>query len=187
LSISKKTSGPPQRVSRIKDEEKCSATKKTDELVNPLQVKSRRQVKPEQQEEMTETEVIIHSPVDVKDPAADRGRTRNNPLVYEAMEILRSCGYTPVRLTEPTLPINLFGLGRTDDVLILALRSRLPVPNAATLRSLFTRKVDRLRRLAGMVLHKVMIWVYSPACGWRYYLIYPGGLRYDHDFPASMN
>jgi hypothetical protein len=36
------------------------------------------------------------------------------------------------------------------------------------------------------VKERIMIWVHSPACGWRYYLVYPGGLRYDHAFPASI-
>ena len=102
------------------------------------------------------------------------------------MEILRNYGYRPARLAEPTLPVNIIAFKKNESFLVLAIRSRLPVPNAATLRSLFTGKVDHLRRLAGMVMHKIMIWVYSPACGWRYYLVYPGGLRYDLDFPASL-
>jgi hypothetical protein len=54
------------------------------------------------------------------------------------------------------------------------------------LYELFTGRVDRLRALVERVRERIMIWVYSPACGWRYYLVYPGGLRYDLDFPASL-
>jgi hypothetical protein len=40
--------------------------------------------------------------------------------------------------------------------------------------------------MAEKVKDRIMIWVYSPACGWRYYIVYPGGLRYDLDFPRSI-
>ena len=184
MNMTKKTSGRPHRVSRVRKEETSSLRETPTEQKIPLLVKHRKPAKAGKV--IPEKEVIIHSPVEAKDPDTNPGRTRNNPLVYEAMEVLRNCGYMPVRLTEPTLPINLLGMNKNGDVLILALRSRKPVPNAATLYSLFTGKIDPLRRLAGMVMHKIMIWVYSPACGWRYYLVYPGGLRYDLDFPASM-
>ena len=136
--------------------------------------------------ERTGTEVIVHSPVDVLATGARPGRTRSNPLVYEAMDLLSTYGYLPVRLSEPSIPINLIGLNKAGSVLVLTLRSRLPVPNAAKLRELYTGKVDCLRELAKKILDKIMIWVYSPACGWRYYLVYPGGLRYDLDFTASL-
>ncbi len=131
-------------------------------------------------------ELILHPPLDVARAAPVPGRTRNNPIVYEAMDLLRSYGYFTARLSEPSIPINIIGLKESGSLLVFAVRSRLPVPNAATLRELFTGKVDFLRGLAGNVKDRIMIWVYSPACGWRYYLVYPGGLRYDLDFPKSI-
>jgi len=131
-------------------------------------------------------EVIVHPPVDVTDENVLPGRTRSSPIVYEAMDLLSTYGYLPVRLSEPSIPINLIGLKKTGSLLIFALRSRLPVSSAAKLRELYTGKVDFLRGMAGKVLDRIMIWVYSPACGWRYYLVYPGGLRYDLDFPRSL-
>ncbi len=133
-----------------------------------------------------EPTVVLHLPVDVTEAKPYPGRTRSNPIVYEAMELLRKYGYNPARVSEPSLPINLIGMKESGSLLILVLRSRLPVPNAATLRELYTGKVDYLRGLAGRVMGRIMIWVYSPACGWRYYLVYPGGLRYDLDFPKSI-
>jgi hypothetical protein len=75
---------------------------------------------------------------------------------------------------------------KSGRLFVLAVRSRLPVPSAAKLYELFTGRVARLRALVERVRERIMIWVYSPACGWRYYLVYPGGLRYDLDFPASL-
>lgn len=131
-------------------------------------------------------ELVLHPPEDPHEAEPDPGRTRSNPLVYEAMELLASYGYCPARISEPTLPINIIGMKKSGTLLVCALRSRLPVPNAATLRELYTGKVDYLRHLTGKVKDRIMIWVYSPACGWRYYLVYPGGLRYDLDFPKSI-
>lgn len=131
-------------------------------------------------------QVIVHPPVDVKTGPRDIGRTRSNPIVYEVKELLLTYGYLPVRLSEPAIPINLIGLRGSESLLICALRSRLPVPNAAKLHELFTGKVDYLRGLAVRLKDRIMIWVYSPACGWRYYLVYPGGLRNDLDFPRSL-
>lgn len=138
-----------------------------------------------------EAHVVVHPPVDpaLWDTAPDEAsfsRTRNSPLVYEAMEMLRQYGYIPVRLVEPSIPINLIGMKESGSLLVLALRSRLPVPSAARLRELYTAKVDNLRSMAGRVKDRIMIWVYSPACGWRYYIVYPGGLRFDLDFPKSL-
>jgi len=106
--------------------------------------------------------------------------------VYEALKLLRKYGYEPAKIREPSLPLNLMGMKKSGTLLVCAIRSRLPVPNAATLREKNTGTVDYLCRLAGRVRDRIMIWVYSPACGWRYYLVYPGGLRYDLDFPKSI-
>lgn len=133
-----------------------------------------------------EPEVIVHPPMDVIVENARSGRTRSNPIVYEAMDLLRTYGYQPARLSEPSIPINIIGIKKSGSLLIFALRSRLPVPSAAKLRELFTGKVDYLGGMAGRVKDRIMIWVYSPACGWRYYLVYPGGLRFDLDFPKSI-
>ncbi|HEX3002546.1 MAG TPA: hypothetical protein VHN82_09345 [Methanoregula sp.] len=138
-----------------------------------------------------ETRVVVHLPVDpaTRDTVIGEtpiSRTRSSPLVYEAMEMLRQYGYIPVRLTEPAIPINLIGMKQGSSLLVLALRSRLPVPSAARLRELFTDRVDFLRGMAGKVKDRIMIWVYSPACGWRYYIVYPGGLRFDLEIPKSI-
>lgn len=138
-------------------------------------------------EESPLAELFLHPPVDVTDASPPQSaRTRSAPIVFEAMDLLRSYGYFTARLSEPSIPVNIIGLKESGSLLVCAIRSRLPVPNAATLRGLFTGRVDYLRGLAGRVKDRIMIFVYSPACGWRYYLVYPGGLRYDLDFPISI-
>lgn len=145
-----------------------------------------RRKRPEIVPEEKGSEVIIHPPVDPASPGISAGRSRSAPLVYEAMELLKAHGYHPVRVSEPSLPINIIGIKKSGSLLVCTIRSRLPVPNAATLHKLFTGKVVYLCGLAGRVRDRIMIWVYSPACGWRYYLVYPGGLRFDFNFPKSI-
>ena len=151
----------------------------------PVQWSHRNNAEPEENRKM-DVEIRMLPPVDVKDASGKPGRTRSNPLVYEAMDLLRAHGYETARMSEPKIPLNIVAMKKSGRLFVLAVRSRLPVPSAAKLYELFTGRVDRLRALVERVRERIMIWVYSPACGWRYYLVYPGGLRYDLDFPASL-
>ncbi|MDD1694443.1 MAG: hypothetical protein LUQ71_06940 [Methanoregula sp.] len=182
--MTRKTSGRIRSVSRAGKKRDISPEGTT--AGQKIQIQARHRKNPQADLVKTETSVIVHPPVDATTEDAQPGRTRNSPLVYEAMDLLRAHGYMPVRMSEPTIPINLIGLKKTGSLLVFALRSRLPVPNAVRLRELFTAKVDYLRGMAGRVKDRIMIWVYSPACGWRYYLVYSGGLRFDLDFPRSL-
>ena len=184
ISTTKKTEGRPRSVSRAGKTRIPSVRGKKAGQKTTLQVQYRNPAGRVQKKR--EPEVIVHPPLDVMVENAQPGRTRSSPLVYEAMEMLRQYGYIPVRLIEPSIPINLIGMKESGSLLVLAIRSRLPVPSAARLRELFTGKVDYLRGMAGKVKDRIMIWVYSPACGWRYYIVYPGGLRFDLDFPKSI-
>ena len=184
MSMTKKRTGRPRSSSRAGTGGKTSAGGKTAVQKTPVVAKNKQHAESAHE---IEAEVIFHAPVDVMAAEAVKVRTRSLPVVYEAKKILFAAGYLPIRLGEPSLPVNLIGLGgRAGTLLVLALRSSVPVPSAAKLRELYTGRVDRLRVLAGKVLHTIMIWVVSPSCGWRYSLIYPGGLRYDHDFAASL-
>ena len=184
MKTTKKTAGRPRSISRTGTTRTPSVRGKTAAQMNTVQVQHRKPRETVQKKR--ETEVIVHPPVDPVSEDVHPGRTRNNPIVYEAMDMLRTYGFMPVRMSEPQIPINIIGLRESSSLLILAIRSRLPVPSAAKLRELYTGKVDFLRSVAGKVRDRIMIWVYSPACGWRYYLVYPGGLRYDLDFPRSL-
>ena len=130
-----------------------------------------------------EPTVIIHEPENKK---TGPRFTRPNPLVYEAMPVLREWEYIPIRLTEPTIPLSLIGLKGSRSILVLVLRSRKPVPRAASLREAYPKIVAYLCSMAATIEYRIMIWVYSLQCGWRYYLVYPGGLRNDLDFPRSL-
>ena len=186
MSMHSKTAGRPHSVSRKAKGGKSSAKKMKGKEDIPVQVKRRKQKVPTVREQSV-VEVAFQLPPDVKAAAEKPGRTRSNPIVYEAMDILRSYGYDPARMSEPRIPLNIVAMKKSGRLFVLALRSRLPVPTAAKLRELFTGRVDRLRGMVERVRERIMIWVYSPACGWRYYLVYPGGLWYDHNFPASLD
>ena len=184
MRITPSTAGRPHRVSRAGRGTRSPSEKKVEQKT-PVLVKKQKHAEPEQGSE--EIEVVFHTPVDVTAAEAVKERTRRLPVVSEARDLLIACGYIPARLSEPLMPVNLIGLGgRAGTLLVYAVRSKVPVPSAARLRELYTGKVDRLRVLAGKVLHTIMIWVDSPTCGWWYYLIYPGGLRYDHEFAAAL-
>jgi len=161
-----------------------ASVKETRKIAKTPVVERRKKVaKTQEREGIT---MVRQNSSDGNNDAKDPGRTRNNPIVHEAIDLLRTYGYEAIRVTEPKIPINIVAMKKSGDLLVLAVRSRLPVPNAVKLRELFTKKVDYLRGMVGRVRDRIMIWVYSPKCGWRYYLVYPGGLRYDLDFPASI-
>jgi hypothetical protein len=119
--------------------------------------------------------------------ADTRRLSRSSPLVYEAIRALKEHGFLPVRVTEASLPVNLIGLKKNRSLLVRVIRSRRPIPSAAVLHAIFKEDVEMLCRLAGLIPYQIMIWVFSPLCGWLYYLVYPGGLRRDLDFPGSLD
>lgn len=185
MSMSKKTAGKPHRVSRTARRGKASKRKIKGKVDLPVQVNNRKQAESHVQNEM-EVDSMDRSIVETKEASDTTGRTRSNPVVYEAMDHLRTYGYEPAPIRASQIPLNIVAMKKSGSFFVLALRSRLPVPSAVKLRELFTGKVDHLRGMVERVRERIMILVYSPACGWRYYQVYPGGLRYDHNFPASI-
>jgi hypothetical protein len=134
-----------------------------------------------------EPTIVIHEDEEGETGKKRRKHTPCNPLVYEAMRVLNAHDYIPCRLiSETVLPINIVALKKTEVLLILVIRSRKPVPDAGTLRRLYTAKVNYLCALSKPSQYKIMIWVNSPLCGWRYYWVNPGGLGYDWDFAKMM-
>jgi hypothetical protein len=109
-----------------------------------------------------------------------------NHLVYEARELLMEWGWLPVRLCEPTIPLNLIAMKGPDSLLILVVRSRNPVPSAAVLTELCPGLVHDIMALVGTLRHRIVVRVHSPQCGWRYYTVYPGGLMYDPTLPKAL-
>ncbi len=129
-----------------------------------------------------EITVIVHGPVN---PGKKR-LTRANPLVYEAKKLLEEFGWIPARFAEPTLPLNLIGIKGPESILVLVLRSRNPVANGAVLREEFPAITDKVAALVPLLHYRIMVWVYSPACGWRYFTAFHGGFAHDFGFPEAL-
>jgi hypothetical protein len=97
------------------------------------------------------------------------------------MRLLRELGYQPAKIAESSVPLSIIGFLKDDPLLVLVISSRKPVPSARRLREDFEDQVRSLCSLAGSVRSRIMIWVYSRPCGWRYYDVYPGGLWLSKD------
>jgi len=107
--------------------------------------------------------------------------TRCNALICEASRILATWNYLPVIVRKSPVPIDLIGVGTKDALVIEVVRSRKPVPDAATIYEIFPEEVDHLRSLKSSTQFRKMIWVYSPQCRWRFYDVFPGGVWIARD------
>ena len=107
--------------------------------------------------------------------------TKTSPHVHAAMRLLRELGYQPAKIAESSVPLSIIGFLKADPLLVLIISSRKPVPSARRLHEDFEDQVRSLCALAGSVRSRIMIWVYSRPCGWRYYDVYPGGLWLSKD------
>ena len=132
------------------------------------------------------TTIILHTTEGGDQAESHKRYSRNSSHVHEAMRLLATYQYMPVRLAESSLPISIIGFKQDDPLLVFVISARKPVPSAARLHEDFKDPVEYLCRMAGSMRYRIMIWVHSPACGWRYYTVYPGGLAYDLKFPGSL-
>ncbi|MFA5331188.1 MAG: hypothetical protein WC342_02310 [Methanoregula sp.] len=111
-----------------------------------------------------------------------------SPYVYEALRILEINGYATGRALPSglRLPQTIIATKSSGNLIVTIVWSRKKVPDAKTLRELFPVHFKTACALSRDAPGKVMIWVTSPAAGWRYYQAYPGGIRYDWDFVAIL-
>jgi hypothetical protein len=112
--------------------------------------------------------------------------TRCNPHVYEAMRLLASYGYKPAKLGECPVPVSIIGFRESGTIFVLVISARKAIPSGEKLRQEYKKQVEYLCSIAASLRYRLMIWVHSPECGWRYYTISPGGLEYDWKFPGSL-
>jgi hypothetical protein len=97
------------------------------------------------------------------------------------MRILETWHYLPVLVRKSPVPLDLIGVGITDALVIEVVRSRRPVPDAATICELFRNEVGHLHSIKASSQFRKMIWVYSPQCRWRFYDVFPGGVWLAQD------
>jgi len=128
-----------------------------------------------------EPTIIIHETEGGKSAPAHTRCTKTSPHIHAAMRLLRELGYQPAKLAESSVPLSIIGFHKGDPLLVLVISSRKPVPSAHKLREDFEDQVLTLCSLAASARYRIMIWVYSRPCGWRYYYVYPGGLWLSND------
>ena len=133
-----------------------------------------------------ETTVILHTAPGGNAAGTAQRYSRNTSHVHEALGILAEHGHVPVRLAESPLPVSIIAFKKDDPLLVLVISARKPVPSAAQLHTDYREAAEYLCLMAGRLHCRIMIWVHSPSCGWRYYRVFPGGLAYDHRFPSSL-
>jgi hypothetical protein len=112
--------------------------------------------------------------------------TKCSPHVYEAMRLLMSYGYIPAKLRECQVPISIVGFRESGTIFVLVISSRKAIPSGKKLREDYREQVEYLCSIAASLGYRLMIWVHSPECGWRYYKVSPGGVEYDWKFPGSL-
>ena len=133
-----------------------------------------------------ETTVILHTATGGSTAGAAPRYSRTTAHVHEALAILAANGHVPVRLAESPLPVSIIAFKKDDPLLVLVVSAKKPVPSAARLHADYKEATEYLCLMAARLHCRIMIFVHSPACGWRYYRVFPGGLARDHRFPSSL-
>jgi hypothetical protein len=96
---------------------------------------------------------------------------------YEACHILREQGWYVTRCYGERSPPDLFAAREGEFLLLMVRRSRRPVPGARAVSILYGEELDRLRSIGNPAVIRKECWVLSPPDGWKYYIVYPGGIR----------
>ncbi len=96
---------------------------------------------------------------------------------YEACHILREQGWYVTRCYGERSPPDLFAAREGEFLLLMVRRSRRPVPGARAVSILYGEELDRLRSIGNPEVIRKECWVLSPPDGWKYYMVYPGGIR----------
>ena len=129
-----------------------------------------------------ETTIIFHDDKGGELAFGPPEYSRGSAIIGEASRLLENRHYIPVTVRKSPVPLDLVGFGLKDTLVLEVVRSRKPVPDAATLCVVFRKEVDHLRSLSGSSQLRKMIWVYSPQCRWRFYDVFPGGVWLAQDF-----
>jgi hypothetical protein len=96
---------------------------------------------------------------------------------YEACHILREQGWYVTRCYGERSPPDLFAARKGEFLLLMVRRSRRPVPGAHAISILYGEELERLRGIGNPEVIRKECWVLSPPDGWKYYSVYPGGIR----------
>ena len=123
-----------------------------------------------------ETTVIIHELEGGKQLQNITEYIRSSGIVHQAMRMLERWKYRPARISCSLLPVDIIAFRNSDALLVQAIYSKGPVPDAKTVESRYTEKMESLRQMGTSRQFRKIVMVYSPKCGWKYYDVLPGGL-----------
>ena len=104
-----------------------------------------------------ETTVILHPREGGNQEAPHKRYGRNHSHVHEAMRLLATYEYRPIRLAESAIPLSIIGFKQGDPLLVLVIGARKPVPSAARLHEDFKESVEYLCRMAAGMRYRIII------------------------------
>ena len=121
-------------------------------------------------------EVFIHEKEEAARKDGRRKYLRSGGIVEKAMGKLEGWKFIPSKITSSAIPVDIVAFRGREAVLVQAISSRGPVPDAKTLERLHHDDVDNLRRMGTSAQFRKVVMVYSGQCGWKVYDVLPGGL-----------
>jgi hypothetical protein len=101
---------------------------------------------------------------------------RGRQVEYLARDLLRSHGYSAVRVSGSPLPIDLVAWKPAGVLLIGVTRTRKPVRDARTAVAQCSSLVSCLREVVPPRGGSVHLWLFSGRVGWRFYSVHKNGL-----------
>jgi hypothetical protein len=118
-------------------------------------------------------------------PAGRRMYLRGSSSVFEAMEILTGWHFSPARIQNAPIPVDIIAFRKSQAFLVQVIPSHTPVPDAKTLARHYKETIDDLRRMGSDAQFRKIVMVCSSPTGWKYYEVLPGGLIPAWDLPEA--
>jgi Holliday junction resolvase-like predicted endonuclease len=96
---------------------------------------------------------------------------------YEACHLLKQQGWIVSRWFGNPSPPDLFAARKAEILLVMVRYSRGLVPDAHAVSVVYGSELDRLRSVGDPGFVQKECWVLTPQDGWKYYEVFPGGIR----------
>jgi|GEM_PF-4027552 hypothetical protein len=130
-----------------------------------------------------ETTVIIHGDGAGEPLENITAYLRSSGIVHRAMGLLADWKFRTARISCSFVPVDIIAFRDKKALLVQAIYSKTPVPDAKTVESRYKEKITSLRQMGTSDQFRKIVMVYSSKCGWKYYEVLPGGLIPAWDLP----